>query len=383
MFQVFLDILFLYFLGACGWALFSLLRLPIPALLGTVAFVGFFRLSGYPIPLSPDFLSPLIQMVLGLYVGSKVTRETIRELKAMLPAAVIIVTWALSVVFVLGFILSRFTYLDPVTSILSSSMGGLPEMTVIALSTQANIAVIIIIQTIRMIGTVVAFPVILHAWMRRNGGEDYLPAVSKGGTRLNLAAPVKFFHEQWGKINGSFFQVNHGWDRVSSSLLNLGRGSISLAAAAAGGILFMQLGVPAGAMVGSMFFVAIASLSGTPVMPPSSKIFGMLLVGVGLMVSDNFLPGTFVDFFSWSLLAPVILSTVFIFLSSLLVSFVIHKFVGWDYPTSFLAAAPGGFTVMTTLAIKYNKDPFRVSMLHLCRLLAIKSVVPFVFMFFF
>ena len=383
MLQVLWDISLLYFLGTCGWILFSLLRLPIPALLGTIAFVGFFRLSGYAIPLSPDFLSPLIQIVLGLYVGSKVTRETIRELKAMLPSVAIIVIWALSVVFVLGFILSRLTYLDPVTAILSSSMGGLPEMTVIALSTQANIAVIIIIQSIRMIVTVVAFPLILHTWMRKNGGEDYVPFAPRGRPRINFAAPLEYIHEQWGKINGSFFHVNQGWDRVSPSLLNLGRGLISLAAAAAGGILFMQLGVPAGAMVGSMFFVAIASVSGIPVVAPSSRVFGLLLVGVWLMVSDNFLPGTFVDLFSWSLFATVILSTVFIFLSSLLVSFVIHKFVGWDFPTSFLAAAPGGFTVMTTLAIKYNIDPLRISMLHLCRLLAIKSVVPFVFMFFF
>jgi uncharacterized membrane protein AbrB (regulator of aidB expression) len=46
-----------------------------------------------------------------------------------------------------------------------------------------------------------------------------------------------------------------------------------------------------------------------------------------------------------------------------------------------LAAAPGGFTIMTVLAVKYNKNPFQVSMLHLVRLLAIKSVVPLVFLF--
>jgi uncharacterized membrane protein AbrB (regulator of aidB expression) len=47
-----------------------------------------------------------------------------------------------------------------------------------------------------------------------------------------------------------------------------------------------------------------------------------------------------------------------------------------------LAAAPAGFSVMTALAVDYDKDPFRVSMTHLCRLLAVKTIVPFVFMFF-
>ena len=391
MFDVLFDILFLFFLGSCGWVIFSLLRLPIPALLGTVAFVGYFRVTGFSLPLSPDFLSPFIQIVLGLYVGSKVTRDTVRELKAMAPSVAIIVFWALSVVFILGFILSRFTYLDPVTAILSSSMGGLPEMTVIALSTNADIAVIILIQTIRMIGTVVAFPILLNLWMKKNGEKETVDADEQNvyadeqnrKKKRNAAFKLRHILQHMKERPGAASQANLSKQRAYAWISTAGKSVFSLTVAAAGGILLMQLGVPAGAMVGAMFFTAAASLGGAPVLSPSPRVFGFLLVGVGLMVSDNFLPGAFNDLFSISLMVPVIVSTVFIFLSSLLVSFTIHRFVGWDFPTSFLAAAPGGFTVMTALAIKYDKDPFRVSMLHLCRLLAIKSVIPFVFMFFF
>lgn len=383
MFQVVLDLVFLFFLGSCGWALFALLRLPIPALMGTIAVVGTLRVMGYPLPLGPDFLSPFIQIILGLYVGSKVTGETVQELKTMVFPVVIIVIWALSVVFVLGFILSRVTYLDPITAVLSSSMGGLPEMTVIALSTNADIAVIIIIQTIRMIGTVVAFPFLLNVWMKKNGSEEKVEAAINEESRGGLAGQLSNLFSYLKELRGAAIQVNLSKQGVVSSVSSAGKSIISLAIAGAGGIILMQLGLPAGAMVGSMLFVAAASLFGTPVVTPSPKAFGFMLVGVGLMVSDNFMPGTFDALLSGSLLLPIIVATVFVFLSSLLVAFVIHRFVGWDFPTSFLAAAPGGFTVMTTLAIKYKKDPFRISMLHLCRLLAIKSVVPFVFMIFF
>ncbi len=386
MYEALLEILVLFLLGACGWALFSLLRLPVPALLGTIVFVGYFRLNGYALPPTPNFLSPLIQIVLGLYVGSKVTRDTVRELRAIFPAAVIIAGWALGVVFILGLILTRFTYLDPATAILSSSMGGLPEMTVIALSTNADIAVILIIQFMRMIGTIVLFPVIIHAWMKKNGGRDYIeePASAGGiGGKRGAAAGVTRLLNRWKELRGSLLPRSLDARRMAAFLYTAGRGLSSLAIAAAGGLLFLELGVPAGAMVGSMFFAAAASLMRFPLMPPSFNVFGFLLVGVGLLVTDNLLPGTFVGLLSGSLLGTVILSTGFIFLSSLLVSLAIQRFAGWDFPTSFLAAAPGGFTVMTTLALKYKKDPLRVSMLHLCRLLAIKSVLPFVFMLFF
>ncbi len=387
MIQIILDLIFLFFLGSCGWLLFKLLRLPIPALLGTVTLVGFLRVSGYPLPLSPDFLSPFIQIVLGLFVGSKVTRETVREWKTMLPSAAIIIAWALGVVFLLGLILSEFTYLDPVTAILSSSMGGLPEMTVIALSTNADIAVIIIIQTVRMLGTVVAFPFLLNLWMKKNGEKNEIEAMvheeEENKTAAGLSGLISRLRYQKKSLERLASRDKGARDSFLSGLISAGKSILSLVIAGTGGLLFMQAGVPAGAMVGSMFFVAAASLLGLPIVSPAQKYFGFMLVGVGLMISDSFLPGTFGVLLTEDLLLPVVLSTVFIFASSLLVAYAIHRLVGWDFPTSFLAAAPGGFTVMTSLAVKYKKDSFRVSMLHLCRLLAIKSVVPFVFMFFF
>jgi len=70
-----------------------------------------------------------------------------------------------------------------------------------------------------------------------------------------------------------------------------------------------------------------------------------------------------------------------VFLTALVVAVLIQRMAGWDLPLSLLAAAPGGFTVMTAIAIHYGYDPFRVSMVHLARLLAIKTVVPVVFAF--
>ncbi len=81
-------------------------------------------------------------------------------------------------------------------------------------------------------------------------------------------------------------------------------------------------------------------------------------------------------------MVPILIVTVIIFFSSILVAFLISRIYTWDFPTSFLAAAPSGMAVMTALAIDFNINPFYISISHLCRLLAVKTVIPFVFMLF-
>ena len=374
MVDIITDLLLLFLLGSIGWALLTPLKVPAAALLGTILVVGTLRISGFPLPLAPGFFSFAIQVFLGLFVGSKVTRDTLNQLQKMIPPALLIVCWALTLVFGMGYFISQVTYLDPVTAILSSSVGGLPEMTVIGLDTNADVPTMITIKLIRMLATIFIFPFLVKVVVKNDQpGNDILnpqaASAEKDISNVKNNKPVL------SKTLDSIRALD-GKIIINSIRLNL----LSLAIATAGGLLFVNLGVPAGGMVGSMFFIASASLLGAPVITPSPKVFGFMLVGVGLMVADNLTPETIDTFLTDGIMVPVIISTSLVFLSSFLVAYLIHKMVGWDFTTSFLAAAPGGFTIMTTLALKYGKDPFRVSILHLCRLLAIKSIVPFVFM---
>ncbi len=351
------DMVILTALGLCGWALLKLLHFPIAPLLGAIIVIGSLRVLDFPIPTSPPFLLPLAQIFLGIFVGSKLNRNTVKQLKEMASPAAIIIIWAIGVAFGLGFILAKLTYLDLYTAILSSSMGGLPEMTVISLATNAKTEIVIVMQASRMIITAVAFPLLLKLFIRNgcNHGEE------TRGSSLN---------EDDADADADTNSTQEYWSRLI----------ITLAAALGGGALFHFLGVPAGAMVGSMVFIAAVSIAGVKVITLSSNIFGLLLMGIGITVADNITQETVSGLMSGSLLFVIILSAVLIFLSSLLVAVLIAKITGWDYPTSFLAAAPAGLMIMTMLAVKYERNPFRVSSLHLCRLIAIKSILPLVFM---
>jgi hypothetical protein len=293
----------------------------------------------------------------------------------IIPAGMII-TWAIAVVFLLGNVLSDTTGLDIYTAMLSSSMGGLPEMTILAVSTNAKIEIIIIVQLCRVLLTLIAFPIILtylvHGSAEKADGSE---GNSKDG-------PVKtsFFNKIKCRNQNISFQFLRQIDS-KETVLSLWGVLLTLAVAACGGFFLSSLGLPAGVMVGAMLFTAVVSLLGASIKSPSDSIFSFLLIGVGIAIANNITPDTVATLTSGNLLQVILISTFAIFFSSLAVAFCISKVTGWDYATSFLAAAPAGFTVMTMLAVKYDKDPFRVSMLHLCRLVALKIILPLFFMF--
>jgi uncharacterized membrane protein AbrB (regulator of aidB expression) len=93
------DTVLLFVLGICGWGLFRLLRFPAAPILGTLTVISVLRIKGYPLPPSPDYILLVVQVMLGCYAGTKITRETVGELRTMIKPALLIVSWALSMVF--------------------------------------------------------------------------------------------------------------------------------------------------------------------------------------------------------------------------------------------------------------------------------------------
>lgn len=383
------DAILLLTLGLCGWFIMAKLRFPAAEVLGPVALIGTLRALHVDLPLSPPFLFPLAQVIIGIFVGSMLNRQTTKELKKIILPAAIIVSWALSIIFLVGFFLARFTALDLYTAMLSASMGGLPEITIIALASGASITVIVVTQMLRLLGTVFIFPLIISFIEKRekragpNAGQETLKKSNRDSHNQageNKKEPAGIFHMVLTLLNNTFTvqafarpanMVRMSWKRVI----------ITLVAAGAGGLLFEYLNVPAGLLVGSTVFIAALSVAGFRTSRLSPRLFDLLLVAIGVIIADNISLETVGIFGNWLFITPILIATAAIFATSFVISAVICRLTGWDYPTCFLAAAPGGFTMMTLLAVKHGRDPFKVSMLHLCRLLSINMFLPFLFMY--
>lgn len=374
------DILLLITLGLFGWFLMAKMRLPAAEILGPVVLIGAMRILQVDLPTSPPFLFTIAQVVIGIFVGSMLTRETLRELKTMALSALIIIVWALAIIFMIGFFLARYTVLDLYTAMLSASMGGLPEITIIALASGAAVAVIVVTQILRLLGTVFIFPLILN---RLEQKENPAKNSCSGSKEIKHNGDIKF---SWNisvlKETVMTFLNRKKIERLRKSLMiSWTRILFTVSLASAGGALFEALGVPAGLLVGSTLFIATASVTGVQVSRLSPRLFDLLLVFIGITIADNISFETISIMGNMNFLTPILIATAIIFATSFLISWIIFRLTGWDYPTCFLAAAPGGFTMMVALAVKHGLDPLKVSMLHLCRLLSINMFLPFLFMF--
>jgi len=349
-----LSIPLLYLLGIGGWLLVKPLGIPVPALMGTILVVGGLRIADVGLPETPPGFEEVVQILLGLYVGSMISKDTLHQMRLLLLPSLVTMVWVLLLAFGGGWFLGAVTYLDPLTGVLGSSTGGLPEMTVIALATHADASVIVILQLVRIIAVIVLFPFLLRffALDRRSVKETV------GAVKETVSSHTK------QKESDS----RQPWLVVA-------------AAAVGGGIVFLLIGVPAGGMVGSIAAVVTATVLGYEVQFSDQRVLGFLLVGVGIMVSDNMDPQVGVTLWSGILIVPVILSTVLTFISSFLLAGVLKRVSKWDFPTCFMAAAPAGLTVMTALAIQYHRDPMPVFVLHMARVLILKTAVPMILAF--
>ncbi len=387
--QLAYDLLILLGLGLTGWFVLAKLRLPAAEVLGPMVLIGTLRALQVEVPTSPDFLFPTAQVFIGIFVGSMLNRDTVQEIKPMALSALVIIAWAVSVALIVGFLLARFSTLDLYTAILSASMGGLPEITVIALASGASVAVIIVMQMLRMVGTVLLFPFILKILENKEKKENNIPEVYShaAGTNPFIEAKKTEIPDDQGKNTSSVSMLGQTLNRKNLNLLrrtikNSWKSTLTtLTLAVTGGLLFNLFGVPAGLLIGSTTFVAAVSVAGFPVSSLSPRLLSLLLVFIGITVADNISPQTFITMADPDFVIPILIATIFMFASSFGIAWIIFRLTGWDYPTSFLAAAPGGFTIMTALAVKHGRDPVKVSMLHLCRLLSLKLFIPFIFLY--
>ncbi|WP_110686034.1 AbrB family transcriptional regulator [Salinicola aestuarinus] len=133
-------------------------RLPAGALLGPVILGCLLSLGGVITISLPQPLLELAYAALGVYVGLRFDRETVRiiarSLGALIVASLTLITLcALSAGGIAWLMQTRF-----VTAYLGTSPGGLDSMTIIAVESHADVGIVVALQTLRLFTVVMVGP---------------------------------------------------------------------------------------------------------------------------------------------------------------------------------------------------------------------------------
>jgi uncharacterized protein len=163
----------LIFAGAAGG---RLIRLPGAGLLGPLALTVALQLSGLSFGLSvPNVLVQVGYMLIGWQAGVVFTRESLRAVGRMLPAAIALIVLLGVATAGLGVVLADLAGKTPLEGYLATSPGGVYAVLAIAVETGSGVTFIIASQVFRVLLMLFTAPLLARIVLRmteRYGGQS-------------------------------------------------------------------------------------------------------------------------------------------------------------------------------------------------------------------
>ena len=302
--------------------------LPLPWMLGPLILTTALSVAGAPLA-SPARLRPLMMPVIGVLLGSRISREVMGQIVDWWPVVALLVPF-LAVTAGLSYLFyRRIGGFDPVTAFFSAMPGGLTDM--ILLGNEA-------------------------------GGDERRIALAHA-TRILvvICGIVLFFGVVFGVTSTS---GGAGW--VPFAALSWLDAAVLVACAVLGVPLGRLLHLPARVIMGPMLLsgaVHVAHIVAVP--PPSLAVIAAQIV-IGTTIGCRFL-GTAAREVGRDM-ALGVGSSILMMLSALAFALIGFRLGGIDLAQLFLAYAPGGMTEMSLLALAMGQDVAFVTVLHLARI---------------
>ncbi|MBN1333008.1 MAG: AbrB family transcriptional regulator [Synergistales bacterium] len=346
------GMVYLFILGIIGWKLFVFLRFPAPDMLGALFMGSIIGMFGLQLAFPTNEITFVSKLVIGSFIGLKVNRPILREMRKIFLPAILVSFWMLILSISSGFLLAWVTRLSLGTALLGSSTGGLTEMALLGISLGEDQVSITFLQLFRVVFFLVFMPFIASCVNTRHAPKE--------GHSLP-EEDIPDLHEAEISYNNYI-------------------GGIRLALTAiAGGLTGRILGIPAGDLLGSMFGVGICNVlwGGFSRVQPNLRVLAR--IGVGLAISREVTRETIMMLSS--MLLPVSVLAIVMILAGILLSLILYRITNWNYSTCLLASSPAGLTQMSMIAEEVGADPLVVSVLHTVRLVSVFTVLPILFRF--
>ncbi len=355
MFSALFGLFFLYLCGTAGCILFRRLRLPLPALLGSLAVTAILALTGHfpPVTNAIGVMSTLCKVTIGVMMGRRISRDALRMIARIIGPALLISIWMILLSVISGEMLSRLANIPLSTALVGCATGGVSEMAIFALSQNYDVATITVIQTFRLVGVLALTPWLARKWSLRLEAKGQLH--SSAGDVQEAEGDTRFF------------------SRPETVLL--------VFLAVGGGLVFQSFGVPAGAMLGALTFSGGMGVVRNKSYPFPWWIASAAQIGIGIAIAQQFKPEQAEMLLNVRFLLSVALSTAFVITATLLLGYLLQKMTRWSPLTCLLSSSAGGLSQMVLVAEEMKADSLTIGVLHLARYLAIVSCMPFLIMY--
>lgn len=327
-----------------GW-LFDTLHIPAGWMLGPMvagALVSALLKRSEPMPRS---VMQVGQVFIGLGIGAGFTLATLKQVVMLgIPlVTAVVITGVLSMLN--GYLLCRWTDLDPATGFVGTLPGAASAMVVMAEDLGADPVGVTILSYVRLVLVVFLSPLAVSIFFP-GGGSASGAAAAAAAAQAAPAAPL----------------------------------AINLAGLVACGIIGPIAGkrfhLPSAGFLGSTLAIMLLSWTVPYQFAVPDPLFKLGMLMVGLSVGMQF------DLTSLVKMGKAVLLDVFLVVGlialCLVVGYVIHILTGVDPMTAALGAAPGGMDMMTVTAAEMGADAGVVLAMQMTRWLMVLMLGPWV-----
>jgi membrane AbrB-like protein len=316
-------------IGTAGGLLFVFAHFPGGLISGAMLAVAIAAMAGRPLSV-PPILTQSVLVVLGISLGSVVSRQLIQHVSAY-PLTIALLALA---TFGSSYYLQRVHGWDRTSAFLAGSPGALSQITMLAVERGADLPAIAVVQTMRVIILTAALPMVLAL-------TGVAPSTSSAIT-LTEAPPIQ--------------------------LVALVAASVALS------LILRILKFPASWMFGAM--IASSVLHGADLVdggvPPWVR--SVALVGIGALIGSRFArmkPRVLLGHINAALgsfAVAIAVSGVFV----AIITLTTHV----RFSDTVVAFAPGAMDAMLALALTLHIDPIFVGAHHLSRFVFVTIATP-------
>lgn len=375
---------FLWFLAtvavSClvGWTAHKL-KLPMGAMIGAmVAAAGFNLLTEHAYFYSEVRVG--LQLLTGAMIGSRIGKEEAKSMKTIILPTVLLLVGMVILNIGFGTAVYKFSELDAATALFAVTPGGATDMAMISADLGANTAYVAILQIIRIVIIITVLPPIFKYIVKKTHYKEPNTILrTEEAQQAKKTAAQKMSDEEREDLAELADQLEDDphedlpvepfrYNKRETMLL------VGLfAAAAAGGLLFRALNVPAGAIIGAMICGMVYSIIfGKAVYPKGIRPWQQILAGAFIGASIDKATVASMDV----LLIPTLIMLVGILVFVFVFSYLIHKITKLDYVTCLLACTPGGITEMSLLSEEVGADTPKIAIMQTARLVLVILLFP-------
>ena len=334
------------------------MKLPAGGMVGSMIAVLLFNASTPYAAFMPQ-AKILGTCVVGCYIGCKVSRDDLAQLrKVLLPALAMVILMVFYNLSASAF-LSTVAHIDYGTAVFALAPAGVTDMSLVALDLGLDAAFVSTVQVTRLLMVVSLSPVLIRKSLSFFGSE---PGNEDGDATTDGIRPRK---------RKCFKMLNSREMKMTLQTLLCGIPA---------GLFGRFIGFPAGTLcfsMGAVMFFNIAT--GRAFMPLSLRRLAQSVSGAliglqfslpGIMALKDDLPFILLLLCGWLVLNQVL-------------GFLLHRFVGLPLVTAFFASAAGGMSDLGIIAVEMGADAMWVTAFQLMRQLGVLIFYPLLIQVFF